>query len=50
MLGLTLGLALLFIGIGIIQWARKLMADHEIVECATPPPPATRTARRRSAC
>ena len=31
-LGLTLGLALLFIGLGIIQWARKLMGDHEIVE------------------
>lgn len=31
-LGLTLGLALLFIGIGAIQWARKLMADHELVE------------------
>ena len=31
-LGLTLGLALLFIGIGIIQWARKLMSDHEIFE------------------
>jgi ubiquinol-cytochrome c reductase iron-sulfur subunit len=31
-LGLTLGLALLFIGIGAIQWARKLMSDVEIVE------------------
>ncbi|MGI8522334.1 MAG: cytochrome bc1 complex Rieske iron-sulfur subunit [Nocardioides sp.] len=31
-LGGFLGLALLFIGIGIIQWARKLMADQEIVE------------------
>ena len=31
-LGLTLGLALLLIGIGAIQWARKLMSDHEIVE------------------
>ncbi len=31
-LGLTLGLALVFIGIGIIQWARKLMSDHEIFE------------------
>jgi ubiquinol-cytochrome c reductase iron-sulfur subunit len=31
-LGLTLGGALLGIGIGIIQWARKLMGDHEIVE------------------
>jgi len=31
-LGLTLGLALLFIGIGAIQWARKLMSDVEIAE------------------
>jgi ubiquinol-cytochrome c reductase iron-sulfur subunit len=31
-LGLTFGLALLFIGIGAIQWARKLMSDVEIVE------------------
>lgn len=31
-LGLTLGLALLFIGVGAIQWARKLMSDVEIVE------------------
>ncbi|MET3963540.1 ubiquinol-cytochrome c reductase iron-sulfur subunit [Marmoricola sp. OAE513] len=31
-LGTTLGLALLFIGIGAIQWSRKLMSDHEIVE------------------
>ncbi len=31
-LGLTLGVALLCIGIGVIQWARKLMGDHEIVE------------------
>lgn len=31
-LGLSLSGALLFIGIGIIQWARKLMSDHEIVE------------------
>jgi ubiquinol-cytochrome c reductase iron-sulfur subunit len=35
-LGLTLGLALLFIGIGIIQWARKLMADEELVEMRHP--------------
>ncbi|CAN5135696.1 Rieske 2Fe-2S domain-containing protein [soil metagenome] len=35
-LGLTLGLALLCIGVGIIQWARKLMADHEIVEMRHP--------------
>ncbi len=35
-LGMTLGLALLCIGVGIIQWARKLMADHEIVEMRHP--------------
>ena len=35
-LGLTLGGALLFIGIGIIQWARKLMGDHEMVEMRHP--------------
>ena len=35
-LGLTLGLALLCIGVGIIQWARKLMADHEMVEMRHP--------------
>lgn len=35
-LGSALGGALLFIGIGIIQWARKLMADHEIVEMRHP--------------
>ncbi len=34
--GLTLAGALLFIGIGIIQWARKLMADVEIVEYRHP--------------
>ncbi len=40
-LGLTLGGALLLIGAGIIQWARKLMGDHEISELrhpATSPP------------
>jgi ubiquinol-cytochrome c reductase iron-sulfur subunit len=31
-LGLSLGGALTFLGVGIIQWARKLMGDHEIVE------------------
>jgi ubiquinol-cytochrome c reductase iron-sulfur subunit len=31
-LGLTLGLALLCIGMAAIQWARKLMSDVEIVE------------------
>lgn len=30
--GLTLGGGLLLIGIGIIQWAKKLMGDEEIVE------------------
>jgi ubiquinol-cytochrome c reductase iron-sulfur subunit len=35
-LGLTLGLALLCIGVGMIQWARKLMSDHEIVEYRHP--------------
>ncbi len=35
-LGLTLGLALLLIGVGIIQWARKLMGDHEISELRHP--------------
>ncbi len=35
-LGLTLGGALLFIGIGIVQWSRKLMGDHEIVESRHP--------------
>jgi ubiquinol-cytochrome c reductase iron-sulfur subunit len=35
-LGLSLAGALLFIGIGVIQWARKLMADIEIVEYRHP--------------
>ncbi len=35
-LGLTLGLSLLLIGVGAIQLARKLMADHEIVEYRHP--------------
>ena len=30
--GMTLGGGLLLIGIAIIQWAKKLMGDHEIVE------------------
>ena len=33
---MTLGLALLLIGIGAIQWARKLMSDAEIVEMRHP--------------
>ncbi|WP_183094605.1 cytochrome bc1 complex Rieske iron-sulfur subunit [Nocardioides stalactiti] len=35
-LGATLGLALLFIGVAIIQWARKIMGDHEITELRHP--------------
>lgn len=35
-LGLTLGGALLLIGVGVVQWARKLMADHEMVELRHP--------------
>ena len=35
-LGVTLGMALLLIGIGAIQWARKLMADTEMVEYRHP--------------
>jgi ubiquinol-cytochrome c reductase iron-sulfur subunit len=35
-LGLTLGLSLLLIGVGAIQWAKKLMADHEIIEYRHP--------------
>lgn len=31
-LGLCMGLALLLLGIGVIQWARKLMSDHEMIE------------------
>lgn len=35
-LGLCLGFALLLIGVGSIQWARKLMSDVEIVEMRHP--------------
>jgi ubiquinol-cytochrome c reductase iron-sulfur subunit len=35
-LGATLGLALLCIGFGAIQWARKLMTDEEIIELRHP--------------
>jgi ubiquinol-cytochrome c reductase iron-sulfur subunit len=35
-LGVTLGLSLLFIGIAIIHWSRKLMGDHELVEMRHP--------------
>lgn len=31
-LGVTLGLALTLIGAGCIQWTRKIMSDHEIVQ------------------
>jgi len=36
MLGGTLGIAFLALGIGLIHWARRLMADHEIVELRHP--------------
>jgi len=32
LLGLTLGLAILLIGVGAVQWARQVMSDHEIIE------------------
>jgi ubiquinol-cytochrome c reductase iron-sulfur subunit len=35
-IGLSMAGMLLFLGIGIIQWARKLMADQEIVEYRHP--------------
>ena len=35
-LGVTLAGSLLLLGIGMIQWARKLMADHELVEMRHP--------------
>jgi ubiquinol-cytochrome c reductase iron-sulfur subunit len=35
-LGVTLAVTLLAMGAGVIQWARKLMADHEIVEYRHP--------------
>jgi ubiquinol-cytochrome c reductase iron-sulfur subunit len=35
-LGATLGGAMLLMGIGIIQWAKKLMGDNEIVEMRHP--------------
>jgi ubiquinol-cytochrome c reductase iron-sulfur subunit len=35
-LGGCLGMALVLIGIATIQWARKLMADHEIIEFRHP--------------
>jgi ubiquinol-cytochrome c reductase iron-sulfur subunit len=35
-LGVTLGFALALVGFGLIHWARKLMADHELVEMRHP--------------
>lgn len=35
-LGGCLGGALLLIGVGVIQWAKKLMTDHEIIEMRHP--------------
>ncbi len=35
-LGLSMGLALLLLGIGVFQWARKLMADEELIEYRHP--------------
>ena len=35
-LGTTIGLCMLCIGAGLIQWSRKLMSDHEIVEYRHP--------------
>ena len=35
-LGGTLGLSLLFIGMAMIHWSRKLMGDHELVEARHP--------------
>lgn len=35
-LGATLGLSLLLIGMGAIQWAKKLMGDQEIIEMRHP--------------
>ena len=32
LLGLTFGLALLFLGVGAVQWARKLMDDREMID------------------
>ena len=36
LLGLTLGLAVLLLGMGAIQWARQLMGDEEIVDIRHP--------------
>jgi ubiquinol-cytochrome c reductase iron-sulfur subunit len=34
--GMTLGLGMTLIGVGIIQWAKKLMGDHEMIEMRHP--------------
>ncbi|MCD9197515.1 cytochrome bc1 complex Rieske iron-sulfur subunit [Aeromicrobium wangtongii] len=34
--GVTLGGGMLLIGVGIIQWAKKLMGDHEMIEMRHP--------------
>ena len=31
-MGTSLGLAMLLIGVGVVQWARQLMADYEVIE------------------
>jgi ubiquinol-cytochrome c reductase iron-sulfur subunit len=36
LLGMTFGLALLFLGVGAVQWARKLMADEEMIDYRHP--------------
>jgi quinol---cytochrome c reductase iron-sulfur subunit len=36
LLGLTFGLALLFIGVGAVHWARKLMDDEEVIDYRHP--------------
>ena len=32
LLGLTFGFALLFLGMGAVQWGRKIMADEEMID------------------
>jgi ubiquinol-cytochrome c reductase iron-sulfur subunit len=34
--GMSLGVGMLLIGVGIIQWAKKLMGDHEMIEMRHP--------------
>jgi ubiquinol-cytochrome c reductase iron-sulfur subunit len=36
LLGLTFGLALLFLGVGAVQWARKIMSDQETIDYRHP--------------